>query len=50
MPGLEAVMTVERATDAAVFLAYVAQVLAPILRPSDVMVMDNLNFHKVMGI
>jgi transposase len=48
--GLDAVMTVEGATDAAVFRAYVSRVLAPTLRPGDVVVMDNLAAHKVAGI
>jgi len=48
--GLEAVMTVEGATDGAVFRAYVSQVLAPTLKPGDVVVMDNLGAHKVDGI
>jgi transposase len=48
--GLDAVMTVEGATDAAVFRAYVCKVLAPTLRPGDVVVMDNLGAHKVEGI
>ena len=48
--GLEAVMTVEGATDGAVFRAYVSQVLAPTLKAGDVVVMDNLGAHKVDGI
>jgi transposase len=48
--GLEAVMTIEGATDAAVFRAYVGEVLAPTLKPGDVVVMDNLGAHKVDGI
>ncbi len=48
--GIEAVMTVEGATDAAVFRAYVDQVLVPSLAPADVVVMDNLSAHKVKGI
>jgi transposase len=48
--GLDAVMTVEGATDAAVFRAYVSRVRAPTLRPGDVVVMDNLAAHKVAGI
>jgi hypothetical protein len=48
--GLDAVMTVEGATDAEVFRAYVSRVLAPTLRPGDVVVMDNLSSHKVAGI
>jgi transposase len=43
-------MAVEGATDAAVFRAYVARVLVPTLRPGDVVVMDNLDAHKVSGI
>jgi transposase len=48
--GLEAVMTVDSPTDAAVFRAYVKQVLAPTLRRGDIVVMDNLGAHKVEGI
>lgn len=48
--ALDAVMTVEGATDAAVFRAYVSKVLAPTLRAGDVVVMDNLGAHKVAGI
>ena len=32
------------------FLAYVEQVLAPTLKPGDVVVLDNLSAHKVPGI
>jgi len=48
--GLLATMTIESATDAEVFLAYVEQVLAPKLRPWQVVVMDNLSAHKVAGV
>jgi transposase len=48
--GMEAVMTVEGAVDAAVFRAYVGQVLVPTLRAGDVVVMDNLSVHKVPDI
>jgi transposase len=48
--GMEAVMTVEGAVDAAVFRAYVGQVLVPTLRSGDVVVMDNLSVHKVQDI
>jgi transposase len=48
--GMEAVMTVEGAVDAAVFRAYVGQVLLPTLREGDVVVMDNLSVHKVQDI
>jgi transposase len=48
--GLDAVMTVDGATDAEVFRVYVSRVLAPTLRPGDIVVMDNLSAHKVVGI
>lgn len=48
--GMEAVMTVEGAVDAAVFRIYVKHVLVPTLRPGDVVVMDNLSVHKVADI
>ena len=45
-----ATMTVEGGTDGAVFRTYLEQVLAPRLRPGQVVVMDNLKAHKVVGI
>jgi transposase len=48
--GMIATMTIEAATDAEIFLAYVGQVLCPALRPGDVVVMDNLSSHKVSGV
>jgi transposase len=48
--GMIATMTIEEATDADIFLAYVEQVLVPALRPGDVVVMDNLGSHKVAGV
>jgi transposase len=48
--GLEAVMTIDGPTDAAVFRAYVSEVLVPTLTPGDIVVMDNLSAHKVTGI
>jgi len=39
-------MAAERATSAAVFEAYVEQVLAPSLRHGQTVVMDNLTVHK----
>jgi transposase len=44
--GSTACMTIEGATDTEVFRAYVRQVLCPILRPGDVVIMDNLSPHK----
>jgi transposase len=50
LQGIEAVMTIDGATDAEVFRAYVEQVLCPTLVPGDIVVMDNLRAHKVAGI
>ena len=44
--GNTADMVIESATDSTVFLSYVQQVLAPWLRPHDIVVMDNLGAHK----
>lgn len=44
--GVQASMILEGATDAEVFCAYVEQVLAPTLRPGQIVVMDNLQPHK----
>jgi transposase len=48
--GIEAIMTIEGATDTAVFLGYVEQVLRPTLHPGDIVIMDNLRAHKASGI
>jgi transposase len=48
--GVEAVMTIEGATNAEVCQGYVAQVFRPTLRPGDLVIMDNLRAHKVAGI
>ena len=48
--GMIATMTIEAATDAEIFLAYLDHVLCPALRPGDVLVMDNLSSHKVTGV
>ena len=48
--GMVATMTIEEATDADIFLAYIEQVLCPALKPGDVVVMDNLSAHKVNGV
>jgi len=48
--GLQALMTVDGATDGAVFRVFVRQVLCPTLRRGDIVVMDNLGAHKVEGI
>lgn len=41
-----ACMTIEGATNAEVFHAYVREILLPTLRPGDIVVMDNLSAHK----
>lgn len=46
----QASLVVAGPTDAAVFLAYVRQCLAPSLREGDVVVMDNLAAHKAQGV
>jgi transposase len=48
--GLQAVMTVEGASDADVFRTYVRQVLGPTLATGDIVVLDHLPIHKVPGI
>src|SRR5262245_29704598 len=48
--GVEAVMTIDGATDAEVFRVYVDQILRPTLRPGDIVIMDNLRAHTVAGI
>ncbi len=50
LSGMVAPMTVDAATDGEIFLAYVEHLLCPVLRPEDVVVMDNLSAHKVDGI
>ena len=48
--GVAAPMTLDGAMNKAAFLAYVEQVLVPILRPGDVVVMDNLPAHKPLAV
>jgi transposase len=48
--GLTAPLVVDGAMNGDVFRAYVEQVLAPTLKPGDIVVMDNLSSHKVGGI
>ena len=45
-----ATMSIAGGTDGDVFRSCVAQVLAPQLRPSQVVILDNLEAHKVAGI
>ena len=44
--GSTACMAIDGATDAEVFRAFIGQVLAPMLRAGDTVVMDNLSPHK----
>ena len=44
--GITTALTVEGAIDRAAFDAFVTQVLAPTLRPGQVVVWDNLSVHK----
>jgi transposase len=47
--GLEALLTLEGATDGEVLGVYVERILCPTLREGDIVVMDNLGAHKVAG-
>ena len=48
--GLTAPLVIDGAMNGELFLAYVEQMLAPALSPGDVVVMDNLPSHKVVGV
>jgi transposase len=48
--GMIATMTIEEPTDGDIFLAYVEHVLCPALKAGDVVVMDNLSSHKIVGV
>jgi transposase len=48
--GLTAPMVLDGAMNGAAFLAYVEQVLAPVLAPGDVVIFDNLSSHRVAGV
>lgn len=50
LSGMTAPMVLDGPMNGAAFLAYVEQVLAPTLRPGDVVVMDNLPAHKRTGV
>lgn len=45
----DATVVVDGAVDGAVFTAYAERCLAPVLRPGDLVVMDNLSSHRVAG-
>jgi transposase len=46
LDGSTACLAIEGATDTEVFATYVKEVLSPMLKPGDVVVMDNLAPHK----
>ena len=46
LPGMTAPMVLDGPMNGAWFLAYVQQVLAPTLKPGDIVIMDNLAAHK----
>lgn len=48
--GLTAPGVFDGAIDGPSFLAYVEQILAPTLRPGDLVIADNLSAHKVAGV
>ena len=50
LSGFVAPMLLDGPMDGECFLAWVEQMLAPILRPGDIVVMDNLAAHKVAGV
>ncbi|EHK54827.1 transposase, partial [Mesorhizobium alhagi CCNWXJ12-2] len=49
LSGMTAPMLLDGPMNGAAFLAYVEQVLAPELRPGDIVIMDNLPAHKISG-
>ncbi|WCP15990.1 IS630 family transposase ISAzs37 (plasmid) [Sphingobium sp. AntQ-1] len=50
LTGMTAPWVLDRAMDGDAFRTYVQHVLAPTLKPGDVLVLDNLPAHKVAGI
>jgi hypothetical protein len=48
--GIGAAMAFEGATTKTVFETYVEEVLAPMLEPGQIVVMDNLGAHKGRGL
>jgi len=49
LDGFRGFITIDAATDAAVFEAFVSQQMAKNLRPGDIVVMDNLAAHRNPG-
>jgi transposase len=50
LAGFVAPMLLDGPMDGESFLAWVEQMLAPTLRPGDIVIMDNLAAHKVTGV
>lgn len=50
LSGMAAPMLLDGPMNGPAFLAYTEQVLAPELRPGDIVVMDNLPAHKISGV
>jgi transposase len=50
LAGFVAPMLLDGPMDGECFLAWVEQMLVPLLRPDDIVIMDNLAAHKVAGI
>lgn len=50
LDGLHAPWVLEGALDGDAFRIYVKEVLAPVLQPGDILLLDNLATHKVSGI
>lgn len=48
--GLTAPFVLDGAINGEAFRAYIEQILAPTLRPGDIVVLDNLSSHKVAGV
>lgn len=48
--GVEALMTVNGATDGEVFLVFVREVLSPTLRAGDIVIWDNLGAHRSQAV
>ena len=48
--GLSLLGLFEGAINGCSFLAYVRQVLVPVLQPDDIVIMDNLGSHNVSGV
>jgi len=50
LDGLTAPMVLDGAMNGPAFRAYTEQLLAPSLRPGDIVIMDNLPAHRVAGV